>query len=67
MSVDSFIKEIMTSNGGVRMIKQECFVFERYKFDNEAVAYMVYKKLKQLSFEVFISDNIIVLFKDVYV
>ena len=67
MSVDSFIKEIMTSNGGVRMIKQECFVFERYKFDNEAAAYMVYKKLKQLSFEVFISDNIIVLFKDVYV
>ena len=67
MSVDSFIKEIMTSNGGVRMIKQECFVFERYKFDNEAAAYMVYKKLKHLSFEVFISDNIIVLFKDVYV
>lgn len=67
MSVDSFIKEIMTSNGGVRMIRQECFVFERYKFDNEAAAYMVYKKLKQLSFEVFISDNIIVLFKDVYV
>ena len=67
MSVDSFIKEIMTSNGGVRMIKQEHIVFERYKFDNEAAAFMVYNKLKQLSFEVFISDNIIVLFKDIYV
>jgi hypothetical protein len=67
MSVDSFIEEIMASSGGVRMIKHDCFVFERYKFDNEAAAYMVYKKLKELSFEVFISDNIIVLFKDVYV
>ena len=67
MSVDSFIEEIMTSNGGVKMIKQDCFVFERYKFDNEAAAYIAYKKLKELSFEVFISDNIIVLFKDVYI
>ena len=67
MSVDSFIEEIVASSGGVKMIKQECFVFERYKFSDETAAYMVYKRLKELSFEVFISDNIIVLFKDVYV
>ena len=66
MSVDSFIEELVTSRGGVRMIKQECLVFERYKFVNEADAIMVYKKLKELSFEVFISDSIIVLFKDNY-
>ncbi len=66
MKSNSFEEDLITSIGGARMIKQDCFEFERYKFSNEATAFFAYKKLKELSFDVFISDNIIVLFKDKY-